>query len=237
MHDNVAFARFPRPIGASLILSIASQYRMRFVNVLALLALGIAPSAAAQDGAAGRYRLVGEQDVASELILRKDGSFEYFLMAGSLDEHAKGKWTANGARLYLETLPIPKPAVFVMGAGSTSTTAPLTVNVRWPDGRGIAGIDVEIGFDAGDVLTDYTQEYGWSLSADEARRPLWIKLKVPMYQLVSERLAIDTAISNALSFTLVPNDLGALDFRNYLIEVLPGRLVVNRDGSRLIYTK
>ena len=209
---------------------------MRFENVLALLALVIAPSAAAQDGAAGRYRLVGEHDVASELIVRKDGSFEYFLMAGALDERAKGRWSADGMRLRLETLPVPKPAIFAMRAGSTSTAAPLTVVVRWPDGRGVSGVDVEVGFDAGDVATGYTQEYGWSLADDETRRPHWIKLKVPMHRLESERFVI-AAKANTLIFTLVPNDLGVLDFHNYVIERLPGRLIVYRDGARLTYKK
>lgn len=53
--------------------------------LLAALALLLAHPAPAA-GLEGRYRAVGETDVASELILQPDGRFRYALSAGALDE-------------------------------------------------------------------------------------------------------------------------------------------------------
>lgn len=203
--------------------------------LFALLLLLPGPAAVAAGSPAGRYRLTGEQDVASELVLLADGRFRYFLMAGALDEHAEGRWIVEGGNVRLTTDPRPAPPVFSAGPSGRTDEAPLTLIVRWPDGRGIAGVDVRVGFDSGDAVEGYTQDYGWSLPAGEARTPRWVELAVPMHGLASPRFAIGVAQANALSFILTPNDLGVVDFRDNLVEVEPGRLVMHRGGGVLNY--
>ncbi|HYE27261.1 MAG TPA: hypothetical protein VEA61_03365 [Allosphingosinicella sp.] len=58
---------------------------------------------------AGYYRLVQEQDVASSLVLRPDGRFEYSLAAGALDERAEGRWSLADGLIVLATEPKPVP--------------------------------------------------------------------------------------------------------------------------------
>jgi len=50
---------------------------------------------------AGHYYLHGVMEVGSELLLRPDGSFEYMLAYGALDELASGCWTRNAATVTL----------------------------------------------------------------------------------------------------------------------------------------
>lgn len=203
-------------------------------SFLLLLVLGSA-AAAGELSPAGTYRLVGEQDAASGLALQSDGHFRYFLIYGALDEEAEGRWSFADGVVTLVTEPKPVPPVFVRGPSAKNEEAPLTVRVSWPDGRGVALVDLRIGFDEGPPVDGYTQEEGWSLPAEERRIPRWIELKVPMHDFLSPHFPIDVAAGNALAFTLTPNDLGKLDFDGIRVEVEPGALIVLRGGARLRY--
>ncbi|HEX8512705.1 MAG TPA: hypothetical protein VF688_06310 [Allosphingosinicella sp.] len=209
---------------------------MRGLLPLLPLLLASAAPAAAEPGVAGTYRLVGEPDAASGLRLRPDGRFQYFLSAGALDEQAQGRWRVAGGRVRLTTEPKPVPPVFRPGPAAKSD-APLSVKVVSPDGGGIAGVDIRIGFDEGAPVEAYTQEDGWSLPAGEKRVPRWIELAFPMYGLASPRFPVDIASGIALAFTLVPNDLGVVDFEGVKLEAAGRALIVHRGGARLRYER
>ena len=130
-------------------------------QVKALLCLlGLLLLAAAPPGPAGSYRLVGEQDVASGLVLWPDGRFEYFLSAGALDEHSEGRWSAAGSIVTMVTEPKPVPAAFTLSSSGRAEGTALAVIVNTPEGRGIPGVDLRIGFAEGAPLEAYTQEDG-----------------------------------------------------------------------------
>ncbi|HEY0131009.1 MAG TPA: hypothetical protein VGB57_06345 [Allosphingosinicella sp.] len=203
------------------------------LSLLILLPLGTA-AASAERSPAGTYRLVGEQDVASGLRLQPNGRFQYFLSAGALDERAEGRWSGAGGAVTLTTEPKPVPPVF-KPEPSARTGAPLSVKVNSPGGGGIAGVDLRIGFEDGEPIEHYTQEDGWSLPDGEKRVPRWIELGVPMHAIASPRFPIDLAAGDALAFTLVPNDLGTLDFTGVRVEVAKRALIVHRGPARLRY--
>ncbi len=202
--------------------------------LFSLLLIGAAPNSPGRDPA-GTYRLVGEHDVASGLRLQADGRFQYFLMAGALDEMAEGRWSVAGGMVTLTTEPAPVRPVFEAGPSSKDKAAAFRVKVSAPGGGGIAGVDLRIGFDEGAPVEAYTQEDGWTLPAEEKRIPRWIELEVPMHDFASPRFPIDLAAGNALAFTLVPNDLGKLDFTGVKVEVADGALIVHRGEARLRY--
>ena len=216
---------------------------MRFATARGSLVTGLfaaalvltSPAAAAGDTLAGRYRLDDGPDVASELILRSDGRFEYFLMAGALDEQARGTWQADGTALKLTTLPRPVPAVFSPGPVNSTPDARLALHVTNPAGRGIASVHFTLGFDRGPPVTGYTQDYGWTLDPSEARAPRWIELSVPIHSLRSPRFPLDLAKGNAVTFVLTANDLGTVDFTGMRIDIERGRLVMHRHGALIPY--
>ena len=201
----------------------------------ALLFLCLAGASPPARSPVGHYRLVGEHDVASELILQADGYFQYALAAGALDEQAEGSWTREGDTVFLTTEPKPRPAVFAAGATARTSETPLNVKVIWPNGRGAALIDLRVGFDGGEPAEGYTQDYGWSLSPDEKRVPRWIEFALPMYQLQSQRFTIDAAKANDLTFVLTPNDLGTVDFERLPLTIGDRELVMHRYGGELTY--
>lgn len=184
---------------------------------------------------AGRYHVAAGPDVAGEIVLRADNSFDYFLAAGSLGEHARGKWSVEGNALHLVTLPKPVPATFAAGAIAVAADAPLVLHVIDPGGCGIAAVELRVGFDMGEEAEGYTQDYGWSLPPTETRVPRWVEFAVPIYGLRSQRFAIDLTRGHAFSFVLTPNDLGTVDFADVRIDLEPGRLLVHREAGVLMF--
>ena len=197
------------------------------LTIACALAVFAAPPAAAQSFV-GNYRLSDGPDVAGQLILKADGRFKYALAAGALDEQAEGRWVQIDGQVRLYTEPKPTPPVFSAGPQAATTDGPLKLLVTWPNGRGIAGVDFTIGFDSGDPVSDYTQDYGWTMPPDEKRVPRWVELREPIHGVASPRFAIDLGKGNALTFVLTPNDLGVVDFDGAVVERVGDRLVVHR---------
>src|SRR6188768_2555133 len=47
----------------------------------------------------GHYYLNGVMEVGSELLLKPDGSFEFMLAYGALDQYGKGCWRVEGSKV------------------------------------------------------------------------------------------------------------------------------------------
>ncbi|MEO5494629.1 MAG: hypothetical protein ABIR08_11480 [Sphingomonas sp.] len=211
---------------------------MKFAGIIACaLALFTSVAAFAQSSFVGDYRLADGPDVVGELILEADGRFQYALGAGALDEQAEGRWVEADGQVRLYTEPKPKPAVFAAGPQAATKDGPLKLLVTWPNGRGIAGVDFTIGFDSGEAVTDYTQDYGWTMSRDERRIPRWLELREPIHGVASPRFAIDVGKGNALTFVLTPNDLGVVDFDGTVLERVGDRVVMHQRLGDLTFVR
>jgi hypothetical protein len=196
------------------------------------------PAGPGNAAAAGHYRLRGEHDTASELDLLPTGRFRFFYAAGALDLHAEGRWTSDGLTVVLNTEPRPTPATFTPGAVTRTRDSPIVVLVNGPNGRGIAGIDLKMGFADGREIESYTQEYGWNYDQEgPAGVPRWVELSLAMYNLPPHRFPLDATAGNKFVFTLVPNDLGIQDFQNQALVVTPEGLVINGPGGSGTYAR
>lgn len=71
----------------------------------------------------GLYTMDGVPEVGSQILLRSDGSFEFFLAYGANDQFGRGCWTQNGDVIAL----IPEGARTITGDHT-------------PDTRGFTGI-------------------------------------------------------------------------------------------------
>lgn len=97
-------------------------------GALLLGATGAASACRAGDARlAGHYYLNGVMEVGSELLLRKDGSFEFMLAYGANDQYGKGCWVKKGSTV--EVIPA--------GRGSASIH-------HTPDDRGFSGLVLTI---------------------------------------------------------------------------------------------
>ncbi len=203
----------------------------------ALCALLAATPASAAPSLIGQYRLAEGPDVAGQLEIGADHRFRYMLSAGALDEQAAGRWETDGAKVCLYTEPRPVPPAFTLGPRSAPGRGSPTLLVKWPNGRGVALVDFVIGFDRGEALTGYTQDYGWTMPRADRRAPRWIELAVPMYGLKSPRLALDGKARGTINVLLTPNDLGVVDFQGACFEARDKGFVLPRGGMEMRFVR
>ncbi|MGC4250603.1 MAG: hypothetical protein QM605_03780 [Sphingobium sp.] len=98
-----------------------------FCLILAMMAAPVrardetaAPAVTSQDGSAawtGHYYLQGVMETGSEMLLRPDGRFQWYLVVGALDLFAEGRWEAKDGSVILTSEPskdVPKPAFETM---------------------------------------------------------------------------------------------------------------------------
>ncbi|MBB3983385.1 hypothetical protein GGR44_003073 [Sphingobium fontiphilum] len=91
------------------------------------------PAQTAEENLIGHYYLQGVMETGSELLLRPDGRFQWYLSYGALDLFAEGTWRVAGDAVELVAAPsvdVPKPgferlSLAIAGAGLIP-----------PDGRG-----------------------------------------------------------------------------------------------------
>ena len=107
---------------------------MRMMTALLPLAAFLATPALADTAQrAGHYYLRGVMEMGSELLLRPDGRFQWYLVYGALDLFAEGRWQEKDGAVLLtaeKTKDVPEPGFH---------TLTLTIKDRAlvpPDGRG-----------------------------------------------------------------------------------------------------
>ncbi|MDX8439419.1 hypothetical protein [Mesorhizobium australafricanum] len=100
------------------------QFACALAGALAVGATGAANACQPGDARlAGHYYLNGVMEVGSELLLKKDGSFEFALAYGANDQYGKGCWVRKGS------------TVEVIPAGRSSASTHHT-----PDDSGFSGL-------------------------------------------------------------------------------------------------
>ncbi|MEO6716730.1 MAG: hypothetical protein ABIM50_05720 [Novosphingobium sp.] len=208
-----------------------------FLLIAAIGALLASPPATAAPSLIGHYRLAGGPDVVGELEITADHRFRYGLAAGALDEQAAGRWVEQGAKVCLFSEPRPVPPAFTLGPRGAPARGSPTLLVKWPNGRGVALVDFVIGFDRGEVLSGYTQDYGWTMPRGDHRAPRWIELALPMHGFKSPRLSLDGKSRGTINVLLTPNDLGMVDFQGACLEAVDGRFVLHRDRGDMRFVR
>ena len=76
---------------------------LRCATAAALAAVCALSPVFAAGSLAGHYYLNGVTEVGSDLLLRDDGRFEWFLAYGAMDRTASGRWSAADGRVVLTT--------------------------------------------------------------------------------------------------------------------------------------
>ncbi len=116
------------------------------------LAQEVAPAASASTSSlAGHYYLSGVMETGSELLLKPDGTFEWFISYGAMDQFARGRWSSDGRTVILSAdTPDDRPlfafrdvkpwdaaleqalldAQAAVGEGCSSSAGPIVVEVE-----------------------------------------------------------------------------------------------------------
>src|SRR3546814_6155320 len=84
--------------------------------IASIAAALIAAPAPAQDSPfVGEYAIAEGPDAGGGLLIRGDGRFQYYFVAGAFDERAEGRWEMRGAMICLTTDPKPVPPAMKKG--------------------------------------------------------------------------------------------------------------------------
>lgn len=192
--------------------------RRVFAPLIALLPLvahaqDAPPPAAAPAPAsiAGDY-VHSQRELIAGLRLKPDGSFEYALTVGSLDERASGRWEVEGNRLRLTSDPRPVAPTVTPSRIDANPGKPFAIRVVSPTGRDLPGVDMLVEFDSGDPLDSYTPGSPWTVPEEERRTPRFVTFTMRSYRLQSARLPLDPKPGTTAVFLLTPNDFGVADF-------------------------
>ena len=176
---------------------------------------------------AGDY-VLSEMELAAGIRLSPDGTFEYGLMVGSLDESAKGRWKAVGNRIDLVSDPRPVAPVITAARIDKAPGQPFAIRVLAPNGRDVPGVDLRVEFDTGEPLLSYLAGEPWSLPSDEQRVPRFVRFSMAAYRLRSERLPLSAEAGTIATFALTPNDFGVIDLTGVPAETDDKGLTLHR---------
>jgi hypothetical protein len=91
---------------------------------------------------AGHYYLNGVMEVGSELLLKPDGSFEFMLAYGALDQYGKGCWRVEGSKVLVVPAGRSAPAAQYSIEDSNFVGFTLTIDgndLVWDLGNGHMG--------------------------------------------------------------------------------------------------
>ncbi|EJU14792.1 hypothetical protein LH128_02234 [Sphingomonas sp. LH128] len=195
-----------------------------------------APAQSVEMSPAGEY-VHSEMELVAGIRLNKDGTFEYGLTVGSLDERAKGRWALAGGHIELTSDPRPIAPTITAARVDAAPGQPFAFRLLAPNGTDVPGVDFSIDFDIGDPLQDYTNGSAWRLPADETRTPRFVTFAMPTYHLRSPRMPLDARAGTIANFALIPNDFGVADLTGVVAEIAGDTLTLHRPEGTMRFRR
>lgn len=145
-----------------------------------LLSLSIPAVAADQAALAGHYYLQGVTEVGSELLLKKDGRFEWMLSYGAVDQQASGDWRVAGDAVTLVSGNGGKEPQFrVFDESEMNIKKPAAAGqwvaiVGFPRVGPMAGVEVRFEAKSGKTATAVSVQNGDAIVAMPASE-IWVR--------------------------------------------------------------
>lgn len=170
----------------------------------------------------GHYYLQGVREVGAELLLSRDGRFEYGISYGGVDQQAQGKWSVQDQTVVLQT-DIQSDARFGAISESTEVLAPyneagarpvlLVVEIK-SSALGLvwSGAEISAEFSNGQVRNGVTGRDGM-LGFDVRAEPEWQGLTIKRVGIAYPRRGV------AQSWHVIQSP----DTRSLSVEFDPGR--------------
>jgi hypothetical protein len=97
---------------------MAIALALGITSMTTVLAAGAAPGPGTEL-IAGRYNLQGVREVGAELELRSDGSFDFGIAYGGVDQSARGRWSVAGKVVTLVSNPTPPAGLSLIALSPT----------------------------------------------------------------------------------------------------------------------
>jgi hypothetical protein len=232
--------QFTASQGDSLALTFRSNRFHSVPVAAAALEPAIAPLMATDRDAmrpvAGHYYLEGVREVGSELVLQNDGTFEFMLAYGALDETGGGTWRMVDGAVVLNTPGNERPPSVRIASASGIARDSMHVLVVDSAGRPLSGITLDFLLPDEGRRSAQSSRTGYTLHFAVGRPPTAIGVGVDMLHF---RTPFDIGGKPRASYRFIftPGDLGHRRFVYERLTVEPGRLVMRLNGRPLQYVR
>lgn len=193
------------------------------ISLLAAVAVAAAQTASPL---AGTYD-GGQTEMAARLRLSPDGSFQFALSYGALDEIAKGRWTEQGGKVLLRTEPAPKAPAFTPVSDKPSADGKLHVALADPDLLQGSSLTVAVTYADTDQPSYVEATEDGLVPLESGRTPVAIVPDLPVYPfpLAAYRL---TPGGHRIVFRFDMNDFGIAAFADEPLAIEDGDLLMRR---------
>ena len=203
--------------------------------VLAAMLATLAAVPAAAASLVGAYD-GSQMEIAAGLELKANGRFQYGLTYGALDEEATGKWQASGDRVLLTSDPVTPPRyVVVSQQPAPAGVLRIIIDFKDPyDQQQFSALivksdgaveDVQLGIDG----------LSWPFAAGAP--PTSVRLRLDVFEIVSEPLPLAASSGFLIHYNFEPNDIGKVAFNATPLAVVNGELLLERHGRTLKFRR
>jgi hypothetical protein len=175
-------------------------------------------------------------EMAAGLRLNGDGSFEYLMSYGALDERAKGRWSERDDKVLLTTQPTPKPPAFTIVSDTASPDGKLHVALDNPDALGGFSLTVRLIYPNNPKPVFVETDEDGTVPLPPGPPPSAVVPDLPVYDTPLAPYALKGA-ARSLVFRFAPNDLGVADFRDEPLTVEGKELILRRYDEAVRFRK
>ncbi|MCC7053426.1 MAG: hypothetical protein IT355_09165 [Gemmatimonadaceae bacterium] len=185
---------------------------------------------------AGRYRLEGEREVASEILLRPDGRFSYGLAYGAVDESAAGRWTVRDGAVVLQSDGDPQPPSVTLQSATGAPTDSVVIVVVDTAGTPVHGIEVDVVRPRSGTSFTLARQGRHVVTFAKGDAPTEISIG---YDVLGFMVAFPLEGKPRATYRFVfdRGDLGRHRFEGARLETATNQLILTRNGRRLHYVR
>ena len=185
---------------------------------------------------AGTYRLRGEREMASQILLRADGRFTYALAYGAMDEEGAGTWRPGDGDVVLQSDGVARaPSVTLQSARGTTTDS-VVVLVVDTAGMPVHGIEVDAVQPRRGTSFARTSRGRHVITFAKGDAPTELSVGYDVLNFMVN-FPIDGKPKAVYRFVFDRGDLGRYRFEGERLSVEDTTLVLVRNGHRMRYVR
>lgn len=167
-------------------------------------------------------------EVGSTLALSPSGRFLWVFSMGALDLSAEGRWTREGdGTIVLNSEPVLAPRFELVGR-SRDDRPGVAVRLACDSRQAAQFLDAIVEYAGGERAAEDFSELEYRTTPGNSPGPVAaVQVGSAVFDLISERVAVNPVEANVFTFRFIPNDLGRVEFRDQRVTI---------DGSALSFT-
>jgi hypothetical protein len=187
-------------------------------------------------GVAGHYYLEGAREVGSELLLKPNGTFEFMLAYGALDESGAGQWRLDDGGVVLQSDGAPRePSVRLLTSSGVARDS-LHILVVDTAGRPLSGITIDASRKKADKMTAQSSRAGYTLRFTPGMPPTEIGIGVDVGDF-RVPFPLSGQVKAHYRFAFDRGDLGRRRFERERLTVDKNRVTLTLNGRAMTYVR